>query len=83
VLRAVAAGAGIAAGILGIADRRGIDGIVVRPLDPALRLELEAVWRAPGRAAVGLLAAFLVDSSRDPRTVIEPPGRAGQAPVRT
>jgi LysR family transcriptional regulator, benzoate and cis,cis-muconate-responsive activator of ben and cat genes len=82
VLRAVAAGAGIAAGILGIADHRGIEGIVVRPLDPALRLELEAVWRAPGRPAVGLLAAFLVDSSRDSRTVIEPPGRAGKAPVR-
>src|SRR3954453_20834585 len=53
MLRAVAAGAGIAAGILGIADRRGIDGIVVRPLDPALRLGLEAVWRGARGAAGG------------------------------
>jgi DNA-binding transcriptional LysR family regulator len=77
VLRAVAGGAGIAVGILGIADQLGIEGITVRPLDPALRLDLEVVWRAPATPAVGRLVDFLVESARDPQGFIEPPRRPG------
>jgi DNA-binding transcriptional LysR family regulator len=71
VLRAVAAGAGIAAGILGVLDGRGIDGVETRRLDPDLRLELEAVWRAPAGRSVRRLVDFLVESARDPGTAIE------------
>jgi DNA-binding transcriptional LysR family regulator len=71
VLRAVAAGVGIAAGILELVDPKGIDGVEVRRLDPDLRLELEAVWRAPAGRSVRSLVDFLVQSARDPRTAIE------------
>jgi DNA-binding transcriptional LysR family regulator len=77
VLRAVAGGAGIGVGILGIADHLGIEGIAVRPLDPALRLELEVVWRAPGTPAVRRLIDFLVESARAPQAIIEPARRPG------
>jgi hypothetical protein len=77
VLRAVAGGAGVAVGILGIADHLGIEGIAVRPLDPALRLDLEVVWRAPATTAVRRLVDFLVESARDPQALIEPPRRPG------
>jgi DNA-binding transcriptional LysR family regulator len=77
MLRAVAGGAGIAVGILGIADQLGIDGIGVRPLEPALRLDLEVVWRAPGTAAVRRLVDFLVEAARDPEGLIVPPRRPG------
>jgi DNA-binding transcriptional LysR family regulator len=77
VMRAVAAGAGIAVGILGIADHLGIEGIAVRPLDPALRLELEVVWRAPATPAIHRLIDFLVESARDPKAIIEPARRPG------
>jgi DNA-binding transcriptional LysR family regulator len=77
VLRAVAGGAGIAVGILGVADHLGIEGIAVRPLDPALRLDLELVWRAPATPAVRRLVDFLVASARDPQGFVEPPPRPG------
>ncbi|SDC58084.1 DNA-binding transcriptional regulator, LysR family [Geodermatophilus telluris] len=71
VLRAVAAGVGMAAGILGIVDGMGIDGVMARRLEPDLRLELEAVWRAPAGRSVRRLVDFLVRSARDPGTAIE------------
>lgn len=77
LLRAVAGGTGIAVGILGIADRLGVEGIAVRPLDPALHLELEVVWRAPATPAVDELIDFLVESARDPHAIIEPARRPG------
>ncbi|MGZ4622241.1 MAG: LysR family transcriptional regulator [Blastococcus sp.] len=77
VLRAVAGGVGIAVGILGVADHLGIEGIAVRPLDPALRLDLEVVWRAPATSAVRRLVDFLVEAARDPQALIEPPRRPG------
>jgi DNA-binding transcriptional LysR family regulator len=84
VLRAVAGGTGIAVGIVGIADQLGIEGIAVRPLDPALRLDLEVVWRAPSTSAVRRLVDFLVESARDPLGFIEPPHPPGDGrrPVR-
>jgi DNA-binding transcriptional LysR family regulator len=72
VLRAVAAGAGIAAGILGGIDPLRIDGVEARRLDPDLRLELEVVWRAPAGRSVRSLIDFLLRSARDPGTAIEP-----------
>jgi DNA-binding transcriptional LysR family regulator len=71
VLRAVAAGGGMAAGILGLLDGRRIDGVETRRLDPDLRLELEAVWRAPAGRNVRRLVEFLVQSAHDPGTAIE------------
>jgi DNA-binding transcriptional LysR family regulator len=71
LLRAVAAGVGMAAGILGVLDRRGIDGFEARRLDPDLRLELEAVWRAPAGRNVRSLIDFLVESAHDSGTAIE------------
>ncbi|MGY1740604.1 LysR family transcriptional regulator [Blastococcus sp. SYSU D01050] len=81
VLRAVRAGTGIALTILGLVDHLGSDGVTVRSLDPVLRWDLEAVWRAPATPAVRRLVDFLVESSRDPQTLIEPvpePGDGGR-----
>jgi DNA-binding transcriptional LysR family regulator len=72
VLRAVAAGAGIAVCILGTTDGLDIEGIAVRPLEPALRCDLEAVWRAPATPAVRRLVDFLVGSVESSQTLIEP-----------
>jgi DNA-binding transcriptional LysR family regulator len=77
VLRAVGAGTGIAVSILGLVDHLGIEGIAVRPLDPALRWGLEAVWRAPAAPAVRRLVDFLVESAREPQALIEPARRPG------
>jgi DNA-binding transcriptional LysR family regulator len=86
VLRAVAGGAGIAVGILGIADHLGVEGIAVRPLDPVLRWDLEVVWRAPATPAVRSLVDFLVESARDPEGFIEQAHRSAdghrRVPVR-
>ncbi|MGY1783673.1 LysR family transcriptional regulator [Geodermatophilus sp. SYSU D00698] len=71
MLRAVAAGGGMAAGILGVVDGMGVDGVEARRLEPDLRLELEAVWRAPAGQSVRKLVDFLVRSARDPGTAIE------------
>jgi DNA-binding transcriptional LysR family regulator len=72
VLRAVAAGAGIGVCILETADKLRIDGIAVRPLVPAIRWDLEAVWREPARSSVRTLVDFLVESARNGDTLIEP-----------
>lgn len=77
VLRAVGAGSGIALSILGLVDHQGIEGIAVRPLDPALRWDLEAVWRAPATPAVRRLVDFLVEASRAPQTLLEAVRRPG------
>jgi len=71
VLRAVAAGVGIASGILELIEHMGIDGVEARRLDPNLRLELEAVWRAPAGQSVRRLIDFLLRSAREPGTAIE------------
>jgi DNA-binding transcriptional LysR family regulator len=85
VLRAVGAGVGMAAGILGVVEGMGIAGVEARRLDPDLRLELEAVWRAPAGESVRRLVDFLVRSARDPGTAIEalehPVGGTG-TPIR-
>jgi DNA-binding transcriptional LysR family regulator len=73
LLRDVASGSGIAAALLGVTERMRVEGIEIRPLEPALRLDLEAVWRAPARPAVSSLIAFLVESARDPHAHIEAP----------
>ncbi len=70
ILRAVAAGSGVAPGILGVADHMDVSGIVVRPLDPPLSLDLEAVWRRPARPAVRRLVDHLVDVVDDPAVLV-------------
>ena len=72
MLRSVAAGGGVAPAILGVAPHLGVPGIEVRPLEPALGLELEVVWRAPDRPALRALIDFLHQAARDPLAVIDP-----------
>jgi len=72
LFRAVAAGTGVAACILGIPAHQGIEDIALRPLDPPLRLNLEAVWRAPGTIDVRRLVDFLVESTSDREALVVP-----------
>jgi DNA-binding transcriptional LysR family regulator len=72
VLRAVADSASIAAGIIGVADRMGVSGIEVRPLDPVLRWNLEIVWRAASRGSVSPVVDYLRDATTDPHAILEP-----------
>jgi hypothetical protein len=62
MLRAVAAGSGVAPGILGVVEHMNVGGIVVLPLDPPLLLDLEVVWRRPARPTVRRLVDFLVEA---------------------
>jgi DNA-binding transcriptional LysR family regulator len=81
MLRAVAAGSGIAPGILGVAEHMDISGIVVLPLDPPLHLDLEVVWRRPARPAVRRLVDHLVETVHDPDVLVSAarrPGGGGQ-----
>ena len=78
-MRAVAAGSGVAPGILGVAEHMDVSGIVVRPLDPPLFLDLEVVWRRPARPAVRRLVDFLVEAADDPEVLVSPPRRSPQA----
>jgi hypothetical protein len=49
VLRAVAAGAGISAVILGVDDSQGVAGIEARPLDPSLSSTRKSSGAGPTR----------------------------------
>ncbi|WP_324273179.1 LysR family transcriptional regulator substrate-binding protein [Blastococcus brunescens] len=62
MLRAVAAGSGVAPGILGVAERMDVAGIVVRPLDPPC----SSTWRSSGgdRPAPPSAASSTSSSSR-------------------
>ncbi|WP_222272648.1 LysR family transcriptional regulator [Modestobacter marinus] len=75
MLRAVAAGSGVAPGILGVADQMDVSGIVVLPLDPPLLLDLEVVWRRPARPAVRSLVDFLVAAVDAPEVLVSAPRR--------
>ncbi len=79
MLRAVAAGSGVAPGILGVAEHMGVGGIVVRPLVPPLLLDLEVVWRRPARPAVGRLVDFLVAAVDAPEVLVAAPPRPSRA----
>lgn len=61
--RAVAAGSGVAPGILGVVEHMDVSDIVVRPLDPPLSLDLEVVWRRPARTAVRRVVDFLAEAA--------------------
>jgi LysR family transcriptional regulator, benzoate and cis,cis-muconate-responsive activator of ben and cat genes len=73
MLRAVAAGSGVAPGILGVVEHMDVSGIVVLPLDPPLLLDLEVVWRRPARPAVRRLVDFLVQAVDDPEVLVSAP----------
>jgi hypothetical protein len=73
MVRAVAAGSGVAPGILGVAEHMDDSGIVVRPLDPPLFLDLEVVWRRPARPAVRHPVDFLVEAADGPEVLVSPP----------
>lgn len=79
MLRTVAAGSGVAPGILGVAEHMGVSGIVVRPLDPPLLLDLEVVWRPPVRPAVRRLVDVLVEVVDDPGFLVSARARSGAA----
>jgi DNA-binding transcriptional LysR family regulator len=76
MLRAVAAGSGVAPGILGVAEHMDVGGIVALPLDPPLFLDLEVVWRRPARPAVRRLVGFLVAAIDDPEVLVSAPRRS-------
>jgi DNA-binding transcriptional LysR family regulator len=73
VVRAVAAGSGVAPAILGVAEHMNVSGIVVLPLDPPLFLDLEVVWRRPAGSAVRRLVDFLVAAVDSPQTIVSRP----------
>jgi DNA-binding transcriptional LysR family regulator len=77
MLRAVAAGAGVAPGILGVVDHMDVGGIVVLPLDPPLLLDLEVVWRRSARPAVRQLVDFLLEAVDDPGVLVSGRRRPG------
>jgi DNA-binding transcriptional LysR family regulator len=83
MVRAVAAGAVVAPGILGVAEHMDVSGIVVRPLDPPLHVDLELVWRRPGRPAIRRLADFLVGAADGPEVLVSPPRRPAEARAAT
>src|SRR3954453_13106557 len=80
MLRAVAAGSGVAPGILGVAEHMDVSGIVVLPLDPPLFLDLEVVWRRPARPAVRRLVDFLVEAADGSRHPVAPRRRRRRRP---
>jgi LysR family transcriptional regulator, benzoate and cis,cis-muconate-responsive activator of ben and cat genes len=73
IVRAVAAGPVVAPGILGVAEHMNVSGVVVRPLDPPLYVDLEVVWRRPARPALRSLADFLVEAADGPDVLVSPP----------
>jgi DNA-binding transcriptional LysR family regulator len=73
MLRAVAAGSGVAPGILGVVEQMDVSGIVLLPLDPPLLLNLEVVWRRPAGPAVRGLVDFLVEAVDDPDVLVSAP----------
>jgi LysR family transcriptional regulator, benzoate and cis,cis-muconate-responsive activator of ben and cat genes len=75
MLRAVAAGSGVAPGILGVVEHMDVSGIVVLPLDPPLLLDLEVVRRRPARPAVRRLVDFLVEAVEGPEVLVSAPRR--------
>jgi DNA-binding transcriptional LysR family regulator len=75
MLRAVAAGTGVAPGILGVVEHMDVGGIVVLPLAPALFLDLEVVWRRPARPAVRHVVDYLVEAAHDPEVLLSAPDR--------
>ena len=79
IVRAVAAGPVVAPGILGVAEHMDVSGIVVRPLDPPLYVDLELVWRRQARPAVRRLADFLVEAADGPEVLVSPPRRPAEA----
>src|SRR3712207_2772338 len=79
LVRAVAAGSGVAPGILGVAEHMDVSGVVVRPLDPPLSLDLEVVWRRPAGTAVRRLVDFLVEAADGPEVLVSPSRRSAEA----
>lgn len=75
MMRAVAAGSGVAPGILGVAEHMDVTGIVVLPLDPPLFVDLEVAWRRPARPAVRRLVDFLVAAVDAPEVLVSAPRR--------
>jgi DNA-binding transcriptional LysR family regulator len=61
LLTAVAAGRGVSALAPPIAERSGVDGIVLRPMDPPLTIPLELLWHEPAPGPVRELVTRLVN----------------------
>jgi DNA-binding transcriptional LysR family regulator len=80
MLRAVAAGSGVAPVLLGVAELLDVGGVVVRPLVPALSLALEVVWRGAPRPAVRHLVDHLVGTLGEPGVLLTTQHRSGDVP---
>ena len=73
MVRAVAAGSVVAPGIIGVADRMDVSGVAVRPLDPPLSVDLEAVWRRPAGRNIRRLVDYLVGFFDYPGVLLSAP----------
>ena len=71
LLRAVAAGSGVAPIAPAVAAHLAVPGIVVRPLTPPLSAPLELVWHEPAHPALPELITQLTDT--DEREPVEAP----------
>lgn len=80
MLRAVAAGAGVAPVILGVAELLDVDGVVVRQLAPELALDLEVVWRRSPRPAVRRVVDQVIGTVGEPGVLLTAPQHPGTTP---
>jgi len=80
MLRAVANGLGVAPVILGVAELMDVGGVVVRPLAPALSLDLEVVWRRSPRPAVLRVVDQLVGTVGEPGVLLTAPRHPREHP---
>jgi len=76
LLRAVAAGYGVAPVAPAVAEHIPIPGIVVRPLVPPMLAPLELIWHEPAHPALRHLVALLADPEMREPTAIPSPERA-------
>ncbi|MGX5359154.1 LysR family transcriptional regulator [Kocuria sp. KH4] len=63
LLRAVAAGSGVAPVAPAVAAHLAVPGIVVRPLDPPLTAPVELIWHKPAHPALPDIITLLTDTS--------------------
>ena len=85
LLRAVAAGLGVAPIAQAVAEHIALLGIVVRPFAPPLLAPLELIWHEPAHPALRDLVALLTDTeAREPTVTPDgtegPRGRVPSAP---
>jgi len=64
LLRAVAAGRGLAPVLTPITGHAASDGVAMRPLEPPMTVPLQLIWREPASASLRQLVAALIPAQR-------------------